>query len=380
MQGQGHDSGDGESKTPKRMGRPPALSDAQVELLCEIARAEPGASLGALARQLHQRCGVRVCTLTIRRALAKVGIKRVRPTRHAVPQQRGRPVRYGYNEAHRREGGAGYACNLTDAEWELVHDLFEHEGGRGAPPKFERRTVVNACCYVLRTGCAWRLLPRDFPPWSTVYKAFLHWADHGAFEAMHERLRQQWRERLGRHQQMSAAIIDSQSTRGSPQGGETGIDAGKKVKGRKRHLVVDTLGVVVAVAVTAASVQDRDAAPDVVAQACAQHPELHKLWADGAYAGECARNLHATHGIDVEVVRHPSAHIFHDTAAADIAPPQLPLGFVVLPWRWIVERTHAWNDRWRRLVMHHDRRLDISTAWVWLADSCRLASRITREL
>ncbi|GAC1545936.1 MAG: hypothetical protein NVS2B4_22890 [Ramlibacter sp.] len=215
-----------------------------------------------------------------------------------------------------------------------------------------------------------------------MYKAFVRWADRGLFETMHDRLRQQWRQRLGRHLGPTGAVLDSQSTRSSPQGGEAGFDAGKKVSGRKRHIVVDTLGVILAVSITAASVQDRDGAPAAIAQACASHPTLQKLWVDGAYAGECARRLQAAHGLDVEVVRHPgnrNAHVFQDQrASASAQPPAVPSGFVVLPRRWVVERTHAWNERWRRLVMHHDRRGDISRAWVWLADTCRLAARLAR--
>lgn len=275
--------------------------------------------------------------------------------------------------AHRREvAGSGYGCCLTDAEWALVADLFEHRaGGRGMPPQLDRRTLVDACCYVLRTGCAWRLLPRSFPAWPTVYKSFSRWAAQGVFESMQDRLRQQWRERLGRHAQPSAAVLDSQSTRYSPQGGEAGFDAGKKVKGRKRHLVVDTLGLLLAVTVSAASVQDRDGALAVVALACAKVPSLKVLFVDGAYSGSCAQALQAAHGLDVQVVRHPgngNARVFLDTNTAQ-TPPVVPKGFVPLPMRWVVERTHAWGERCRRLVMHHDRRITTSTAWVWFAQA-----------
>lgn len=373
------------AKEPRRPGRPPALKPEHVQLLRELATADIGMTMEALVEQLQARCGVKVSSMTVRKALAAEGIKRVKPERHAVPAQRGKPARYGYTEAHRREAeGPSYSCALTEAEWALVGDLFERDPHtRGAPAKFERKALVDACCYVLRTGCAWRLLPHEFPPWTTVYKAFVRWADMGVFETMHDRLREQWRQRLGRHQAPTAAVLDSQSNRSSPQGGEAGFDAGKKVKGRKRHIVVDTLGVVLAVTVTAASVQDRDGAPAVVAQACDAHPTLQKLWVDSAYAGECAKQLHAAHGIDVEVVRHPgrrNAYVFHDEAATAPPPPAVPTGFVVLPQRWIVERTHGWNERWRRLIMHHDRRVDISRTWVWLADACRLASRLTRPI
>lgn len=349
-------------------------------MLREIVAEHPGQTLETVTRLLHERCGVVVHSMTVRRALYEAGIHRVKPVRRTVETSRASHKRYGYTAAHRREhNGLDYSCCLTDTEWALVADLFEHPaGGRGMRPRLDRRTLVDACCYVLRTGCAWRLLPRTFPPWTTVYKSFSRWAAQGAFEAMQDRLRQQWCERLGRHAQPSAAVLDSQSTRGSPQGGDSGFDGAKKVKGRKRHMLVDTMGLLLAVSVTAASVTDRDGATGVVAQACAKLPSLKTLFVDGAYSGQCARALHEAHGLDVQVVRHPghrNACVFHDQYS-DKPPVAVPTGFVVLPRRWVVERTHAWTERCRRLVMHHDRNLSTSTAWVWLAEAQILVNRL----
>jgi transposase len=179
-------------------------------------------------------------------------------------------ARYGYTDAHGRdEGASGMNTDLTHAEWALVNDLFECPGQRGTPPKHDRRLMVNACCYVVRTGCQSRLLPKSFPPWCATCKAFSRWAQAGLFETMHDRLRQQWRACIGKAPEPTAQIIDAQSTRSTAQGGNSGFDAGKKCKSRKRHLVVDTLGLLLAVTVTAASVQDRDAAVPVTARACA---------------------------------------------------------------------------------------------------------------
>jgi putative transposase len=268
--------------------------------------------------------------------------------------------------------------DLTDAEWARVADLFEREGGRGAPPRHTRRDVVNACCYVLRTGCAWRLLPKSFPPWHATYKAFSRWAAAGVFETMHDRLRQQWRERVGKAPEPTAAIIDSQSTRSTAQGGNTGFDAGKKVKGRKRNIVVDTLGLTLAVTITAASVQDRDAAAPVVALACAKVPGLKKLYADSAYGGKCAQAIEQTHGINVEIVRHPGNRSTGtwQNSQQPLWPEIVPKGFVVQAKRWVVERTHAWNERARRLMAHHDRSDWAPVAWVWLAEARMLATRL----
>jgi putative transposase len=294
---------------PGRAGRRPSLNADHTAVLRAIIREQPRSSLEEVTRELFRRTGVKVCTVTVRKALRAAGIKRLKPLRRAGERaavQGAAPQRYGYTAAHRRsDGPSGMNTDLTDAEWALVADLFERAGQRGAPPRFERRHMVNACCYVLRTGCAWRLLPKTFPPWQATYMSFKRWAAAGVFELMHDRLRQQWRDRIGRAPEPTAAVIDAQSTRSTAQGGNTGFDAGKKVKGRKRHLVVDTLGLPLAVTLTAASVQDRDAAAEVVAAACTKVPGLKKVYADGAYGGKCASAIEQAHGISVAIVRHP---------------------------------------------------------------------------
>ncbi|SDZ32439.1 Transposase [Variovorax sp. YR634] len=278
-------------KAVDRGGRPPALAPSQLALLLTIVSQMPHATLDELASELEHRGAVRVCAATIRRTLRAQGIVRLMPKRRGVEGSASTqivPKRYGYTGAHRRKAGSHYSTDLTDAEWALVADLFERPaGGRGAPARYERRHLANACCYVLRTGCAWRLLPLSFAPWQAVYKAFVRWVEVGAFEKMQDRLRQQWR--MGRGAEPTAAVIDAQSTRSSPQGGDSGFDAGKKVKGRKRHLVVDTLGLLLAVTMTAASVQDRDGAAQVVGQACAKAPTIERLYTDGPTAANARR-------------------------------------------------------------------------------------------
>ena len=198
---------------------------------------------------------------------------------------------------------------------------------------------------------------------------------------MHDRLRARWREREKREAGPTAAILDAQSTRGSPQGGGSGYDAGKKVKGRKRHLLVDTLSLLLAVSVTAASVQDRDGAHPLVASALAKHPSIQTLFVDDAYAGQCAQTLAQCHGVQVCVVRHPANRNvgrWVDTRKDDLlTTPADAKGFVVLAKRWVVERTHAWNERARRLVMHHDRLNPVAQAWVWLTQARMLFRRMT---
>jgi transposase len=225
-----------------RPGRKPSLNAQHTAILRAITQEHPRSSLDEVTRELHRRTGTKVSTVTVRKALREAGIERMKPLRRAGERaavQGTAPTRYGYTAAHRRQDGlSGMNTDLTDAEWALVADLFERDGQRGAPPRFARRDMVNACCYVLRTGCAWRLLPKTFPPWQASYKSFSRWAASGVFETLHDRLRQQWRDRIGKAPEPTAAIIDAQSTRSTAQGGQTGFDAGKKVKGRKRHLVV----------------------------------------------------------------------------------------------------------------------------------------------
>lgn len=376
-----------EAEKVKRVpGRKPLLTADHHAVLKSIAQDLPRSSLDELTRELNRRCNLDVCSATVRKALKQAGITRVRPVRKAAERARvqgGSPVRVGYTERHRREDGrSGMNTDLTDAEWALVSDLFERKGGRGAPPTHERRVLVDACFYVVRTGCAWRLLPKSFPPWRAVYKAFRGWAHAGTFEAVHDRLRQQWRDRIGRACEPTAAVIDSQSTRSTPQGGNTGFDAGKKVKGRKRHLVVDTLGLLLAMTITPASVQDRDAAAPVVALACSKVPGLQALFADAAYGGRCAQDIETTHSIAVHIVRHPGNRRTGtwQTDQQPLWPEIVPKGFVVQAKRWVVERTHAWNERARRLIAHHDRSDWAPTAWVWLTEARILASRLAEKI
>jgi transposase len=360
-----------------KAGRPAAISDEMLEIVRSIVADRRGATMQELCDELEQRAGIRVCTVTLHRALVRAGMSRSKT--RSMPSATAPAPRYGYTLAHRAPSEADrYASCLTDAEWALAADLFElPEGSRGRPAKYDRRAMVDACCYVLRTGCAWAMLPKSFPPWLAVHKRFSRWAAQGKFEQLQQRLREQWRTRIERNAQPSAAIIDSQANRIAPQGGASGFDAGKKIKGRKRHLVVDTLGLLLAVSVTAASVQDRDGAPEAVAAACAKYASIQILYADSAYAGQCAQRLEHDHPLTVQIVRRPSS-------AGEWDDPQLPLwsaaaGFVVLPKRWVVERTHAWLERSRRLVMHHDRSTAHATAWAWLAQARMLLRRLVHH-
>jgi transposase len=354
-----------------------AIEGQNLELLRELVGSMRGATLGDLCREMNKRTGISVSTMTMHSTLKRAGFERVKARRQSPGPTGPRSKRYGYSSKHRADTtDRNYPSSLTDAEWNLVTDLFEAaQGSRGRPAKYERRSMVNACCYVLRTGCAWTMLPKSFPPWRVVHKTFSRWAAQGKFEQMQGRLAQQWRERIGRMAQPSAAVIDSQSNRISPQGGNGGFDAGKKVKGRKRHIVVDTLGLLLAVSVTAASVQDRDRASAPIASACSRHANIQVVFADQGYAGQCAQRLEREHGVSVQIVRRLSARGEWDNVQSSLWPEKAP--FVVMPKRWVVERTHAWLERSRRLVMHHDRSERHAISWAWLSQARMLLSRLT---
>ena len=360
-----------------KTGRPKLIGAREHPALRALVKANPSATFNELKAAWQTQNGRTISAPTLKRSLIAAGLKRVKPAPAQI-YRRDTSVaqRYGYTEAHRREGGR-FAGSLTDAEWALAQDIFElAPGSRGRPALHDRRAMVDACCFVLRTGCSWRTLPIEvFPPWHAVQKAFTRWAVLGKFEQLQDRLRQQWRQRVERTLQPSAAVIDSQSTRISPQGGAQGFDAGKKVKGRKRHLVVDTLGLILAVVVTSAAVQDRDAAASALQQAQKKTGQSIKtLFADSAYAGRCAALITQDQGVAVQIIRRMPRGQWDD--------PQQPLWpeqseMKVLPKRWVVERTHAWLEKHRRLIMHHDRNVETSRAWVWLAQARMLLARLT---
>lgn len=227
-----------------------------------------------------------------------------------------------------------YPSDLTDEEWKILEPIIPaaiaHPNLQA--PIHSRREIMNAIRYRTRTGCSWRSLPHDFPPWSTVQGTYRKWKRDGVMRDIHDELRERARVLEGRNPEPTAAVLDSQSVKGSAQGGEYGYDAGKKVKGRKRHIVVDVLGFILAIVITPASVQDRDGAVPVVEKVALEHSTIRKLWADGAYTGQVIEDLRERTHIDIELVKRTD----------DMS------GFVVLPRRWVVERTFGWMERFRR--------------------------------
>jgi len=242
---------------------------------------------------------------------------------------------------------------LTDAQWALVEPLLPApRGGRefGRPLKHSRREIVNAILYMARCGCSWRQLPGDLPPWGTVYDYFTAWTDDGTVERVHTRLRDALRDRGGRDPMASAGVVDSQSVKGADTvgAGSRGYDAGKKINGRKRHIVVDTLGLLVVVLVTAASVQDRDGGRRVLDRAKMAMPSLALVFADGGYAGRLVSWARWVPRFVLDIVRKPDGQ----------------RGFAVLPRRWVVERTLSWLTAHRRLARDYERLPTHSEAFV----------------
>ena len=244
-----------------------------------------------------------------------------------------------------------YATDLTNEQWTKLKAHLPPEKDRGAPRTVDLREIINALLYLARTGSQWRLLPHDFPPWQTVYQYFHHWRDDGTWERLNRELRIEVRQSAGREEEPSAAILDSQSIKCTESSGSRGYDAGKKINGIKRHLLVDTLGLVLKVVVSTAAVQDRDGARLVLEQVKGKISRLQKIWADSGYAGQLIEWVKTVCSWVLEIVkRSDPIHTFE-----------------VQPKRWIVERTFGWLNRSRRLSKHYERDPESSEALVYIA-------------
>jgi transposase len=258
--------------------------------------------------------------------------------------------------------GAAHSSDLTDREWALIAPLLPGPRPVGRPRTINLREVVNAILY-MASGCTWALLPKEFPHRSTVQHYFYDWRDGGLLRRINHHLVAAARDLEGREASPTTGVIDSQSVKSTESGGVRGFDAGKKIKGRKRHILTDTLGLMVGLVVHGADVQDRDGAPVVLRSIRHRYPWLRHVFADGGYGGDMLRGRLSKIGqCTIEVIKRT------DKAR----------GFEPLPRRWVVERTFAWLNRCRRIAKDFETSLDSAEAWILVANIRLLTRRLAR--
>ena len=260
-----------------------------------------------------------------------------------------------------------YQTDVNDKAWKVIKKMLPTVSGNGRPRKYELREIVNAIFYVVRGGIAWRLMPHDLPPWSLVYNYYWHWKKAGLFEAINAKLVELSRKKSGRRKQPSMGIMDSQSVKTANGGEDRGIDGNKKINGRKRHVVTDTVGHLLAVKVTAANVSDQEGGRQVLTVLSTReqgdlrqrHYRLRKILVDSAYQGIVVA-IFVLFGWILEVTKKPEG----------------VKGFVVQATRWVIERFHAWQGRYRRLSKDYECTTASSEAMCYLASIHRLAAKI----
>ena len=256
-----------------------------------------------------------------------------------------------------------YTSDLTDEQWKLIDHLFKPLPKTGRPRKHAYREILNGVFYVIRTGCQWRNVPKDLPPWSVLYMYYRNWILTEFWIKLHDDLRRKLRFAVGRKAKPSAAILDSQTVKSTECNEARGYDAGKKINGSKRHLVVDTLGLVLMVMVTTANIQDRDAARGLLTAIFQTYGTIKLVWADSGYAGQLVQWVGQQFRRCLDIVK----------------PAPGTKGFQVQRKRWIVERTFGWLGRWRRLSKNYERKTDTAEAIVYISMTHLMLRRLAKS-